>query len=62
MDKWNSRHVIIGVLVLIGMFALRSGNGIVEAELVLWYDTIKWLVGIIVFGHAANKLVDKKND
>ncbi len=57
-SKWNSRHVIIGLLVLIGMFALRW-KGIEVEELTLWYDSIKWLVGIIVFGHAANKFVDK---
>lgn len=58
-NKWNSRHVIIGSLVLVGMFILRY-KGISDAELSLWYDTIKWLVGIITFGHAANKFVDGK--
>lgn len=58
-NKWNSRHVIITLLVLVGMFALRY-KGISEAELSLWYDAVKWLVGIAVFGHAANKWVDGK--
>lgn len=58
-SKWNSRHIIISLIVLCGMFTLRY-KGISEAELPFWYDSIKWLVGITVFGHAANKFVDGK--
>jgi hypothetical protein len=61
MSKWNSRHVIIGSLVLLGMFIIKLQGEVVVEELSLWYDSIKWLVGIVVFGHAANKFVDSKN-
>ena len=57
-SKWNSRHIVISLLVLVGMFLLRW-KGIEEAEFALWYDTVKWLVGIAIFGHAANKFVDR---
>jgi len=60
-DKWNSRHVIIALLVLVGMFIIKY-NGIEAAELPYWYEAIKWLVGIAVFGHAANKFVDNKKE
>lgn len=60
MQKWNRRHIIIGLVVLIFLFYLRL-KGIPEAEINSWYNTLQWIVGIIVFGHAANKYVDGKN-
>jgi len=59
-SKWNSRHVIIGSLVLILMFILRFNELMLPAEIALWYDTVRWLVGIIIGGHALNKWVDAK--
>ena len=58
-NKWNSRHVIISLVVLLGMFVLRI-PGISETELPLWYETVVWLTGIAIFGHAMNKYVDKE--
>jgi hypothetical protein len=60
-DKWNSRHVIIALIVLVGMFIIKY-NGIPEAELPYWYESVKWLTGIAIFGHALNKYVDNKKD
>ena len=65
MNKWNSRHVIIGAAVLLLLFAARfvmltNGSKMSPVELPLWYDTIVYLTGIIVFGHAANKLADSR--
>lgn len=56
-----SRHVVLSVLVILGLFWMKMTGKVDAAEVSFWYDCVKYCLMFAIGGHALNKYVDGKN-